>query len=102
MIDIDDIDREIERLEHTANTTYGNCERLAILYTVRDKYSGGSEKRAVQEYSYAAPLSEFVSAFKAAPIDQALSLMDEHMQTIAILYPKEYDTILRKLNEIRA
>lgn len=102
MIDLDEINREIERLEHDAKTTYGNCERLAILHTVRDRYSGETQKRAVQEHSFAAPASAFVEAFKAVPEDDALAVLDEHMQTIAILYPKEYNAIIRKLNEKKA
>lgn len=99
MIDLDEINKEIDRLEHDAQTTYGNCERLAILHAVRDRYGtdAKSEPRAVQEYSYAAPASEFVSAYKAAPEAEALALIDEHMQAIRLLYPKEYDTIMRKL-----
>ena len=102
MIDLDEIGREIDRLEHS-ETTYANCERLSVLYAVREQYGGAPKKRAVAErYSLAAaPSSEFISAFKAAPIDQALMLIDEHMEHIQLLYPKEYRAIVRKLNEMR-
>ena len=103
MIDLDEISKEIDRLEHDAQTTYGNCERLAILHAVRDRYGADAkaEPRAIQEYSYTAPASEFVSAYKSAPEAEALALIDEHMQTIRLLYPKEYDAILRKLHALQ-
>lgn len=99
MIDLDEINREINRLEHS-ETTYANCERLSVLYSVREKY-GGEEVKAVKEYSFAtAPKSDFITAFKKAPLDEALKIINEHMEYMQLLYPKEYSTILRKLENV--
>ena len=37
MIDIKEIEKEIEMLEKK-DTSYGTCEKLAVLYTVKDHY----------------------------------------------------------------
>lgn len=39
MIDIDEINEEIEKLEESECTTYPVCQKLAILYIVRDHFN---------------------------------------------------------------
>lgn len=39
MLDINEINKEIQILENCDHTTYPLCEKLAILYTVRDHYN---------------------------------------------------------------
>lgn len=41
MLDLEKINAEIKSLEETRCTTYGVCEKLAMLYTIRDHYAGG-------------------------------------------------------------
>lgn len=38
MLDIEEINEEIEKLENKEYLTYDICEKLAILYTVRNNY----------------------------------------------------------------
>lgn len=38
MIDIEEIEEEIKRLEDSDCTTYSICEKLSILYSVRDHF----------------------------------------------------------------
>lgn len=46
MLNIDEINKEINRLENCNCTTHGVCEKLANLYIVRDHFkSGVSEKK---------------------------------------------------------
>ena len=100
MLNYDEIREEIARLEHSP-TTYANVEKLAMLYQVINNAPDHSERSApIQNYSYApdSGSSEFVQTFKKAPIDDALKVIDEHMSAIAVLYPREYDAVLRKLN----
>lgn len=40
MINMDEINEEIEKLEQCNCTTYQVCEKLAILYTVRNNFKG--------------------------------------------------------------
>ena len=45
MLNIDEINKEIERLEKCDCTTYGVCQKLANLYIVRDHFKGGWEEK---------------------------------------------------------
>ena len=40
MIDLEEINEEIEKLENCGCTTYKICEKLAILYIVREHNAG--------------------------------------------------------------
>lgn len=42
MLNMDEINQEIEKLEHKDYTTYDVCQKLAILYTIRNNYKGGN------------------------------------------------------------
>lgn len=86
MIDYNEIDAEIERLENS-ETTYGNCERLSILYNVRN--NAAVKSRAIQ--------SEFLNTVESMPIDTVLKVLDEHFECIRIIYPKEYQSVLERL-----
>ena len=104
-MDIAEVEREIRRCE-ADKTTWGNCEKLAILYTVKDHYADSDKmveqpRRAMPQYSYAAapPVSEFIGAAANAPPDAMLKVLDEHMEAIKTLYPKEYDAVVRKLRD---
>lgn len=99
-MDIVEINEEITKLEK-ADTNYTNCGKLATLYTVKnglDIHSKSTQNVGSYGYSYASePESEFIQAFKAAPEQEALQVLDKHMQCIKALYPREYKTILNKL-----
>lgn len=98
-MDIREIETEIDRLER-ADTTYPNCGKLATLYTIRNEYASAQESNHQKSnYSYAsAPSSEFITAFLNADQNHAFRVLDEHMECIKALYPKEYIQIIRKLN----
>ena len=98
MLDMDEINREIDNLEH-GKTTYGTIERLALLYAVRDHAQSTTSPVEPLLYSYAEnPPSEFIAAFSGAEMPYALEVLDEHMDGVRILYPKEYAQVIRKLN----
>lgn len=91
MIDLNILDNEIERLE-ADDMNYQTCSRLADLYSVRDHY-----RPIYSKYSYSQ--SEFLQACGTAPYEAVLNVLDEHMQCINALYPKEYSAIIRKIKE---
>lgn len=41
MLNIDEINKEIDKLENCSCTTYSICQKLANLYIVREYYKGG-------------------------------------------------------------
>jgi len=97
-MDIREIKAEINRLENN-ETTYSNCSKLAVLYCVKDHLDDDTpEMKIAGAYSY--DQSEFLSAVSKAPIDQVLDILDEHMEAVQILHPKEYASVIRRIKEI--
>lgn len=99
-MDMNEIQSEIQRLED-ADTNYTNCGKLATLYTVRNGLR--PEEPHIDNYSYSyanAPIqSEFINICMAAGFETVLGVLDEHMECIKALYPKEYNSIIRKLKK---
>lgn len=98
MINLSEIENTILDLEQR-DTTYSVCERLAWLYIVRDHLSApvtrtAAERELTEQYSG----SDFLQAASGKPVDHVLRVIDEHMEAIRIIYPKEYDAIIQKLN----
>lgn len=45
MLNMDEINQEIEKLEGKDYTTYDICQKLAILYTIRNNYGGHANSK---------------------------------------------------------
>lgn len=104
MIDLNEINDEIARLEH-GNTTYAACEKLSVLYTVRSQLAAGEApekvERSISSYSYAsAPKSEFMQAVENAPLDGVMNVIDEHLEAVKALFPKEYNAVIKMIKEL--
>nr|DAV68950.1 MAG TPA: hypothetical protein [Caudoviricetes sp.] len=107
-MDLNEINAEIAKLE-AGGTNYAVCEKLACLYTVRDGLQNGRKpERAmnIDEYSYASnprqivldeSQTEFEKAAYSVPVDALISVMDEHMEAIRAIYPKEYTAVVERL-----
>lgn len=115
MIDLREIRETIDEIKRNGNTV-SQAERLALLYLAADhmeREEKDAQERYVFErgYSQAAellpktvevdPKSEFLSACNGAPIEGVLNVLDDHMDAIAVLYPKEYEAILQKIEELK-
>ena len=94
MIDIKEIEMEIQKLEQ-CETSYATCSKLADLYAVIDHF-----KKPKKEAAYSYGQSEFLTAVSTAPIDQVLELMDEHMDAIKILHPREYAAVIKRIKSL--
>lgn len=101
-----DLLETIEECRMVKRPTASTCQLMASCYTILDHLFPESSRSAdiapVQLYSMAPePVetggSEFVQAARAAGMTRLLDVMDEHMDCIRILYPKEYETIMRRL-----
>jgi len=98
-VDKNEIEANITSLKR-GSTTWSNVEKYALLCIARDNLN--SEEVPVQRqppsYSYAsAPDSEFTRAAREADFETLLDVLDEHMDAIRALYPKEYTAVLRKI-----
>ncbi len=93
-MDINEIEEEILKLESGA-TTFTNCQKLASLYIVRDYFNSIQAKTVRYEEE-----NEFVSVCKGISKEKIISVLNEHMEVIQILYPKEYNTLVNKLKGV--
>ena len=111
MLDKAEIRAEIARLEFE-ESSYSNYAKLADLYVIRDKMQGEESNgdRFVGYYSGApAPVpvepdtvgeygdSEFLLAVAGKDPARAWAIVDELMDTLAIVNRKVYDSVLRKI-----
>lgn len=101
-----DLLETIEECRMVKRPTASTCQLMASCYTILDHLFPESSRSAdiapVQLYSMAPESvetggSEFVQAARAAGMTRLLDVMDEHMNCIRALYPKEYETIMRRL-----
>lgn len=111
MIDLREIDETIDELKRHGNSIQA-AERLAMLYIARDYMIKEHTAQTMQGYAQAAAptstperastkrTSEFLEACDGAPIEEMLEVLDEHMEAIRILYPKEYDSIIMRIGEL--
>ena len=98
MLSIEEVERTILELEKR-DTTYATCERLAWLYIVHDHLT----QRIVQEKSRAAEMegSPFLAACSGAEISEILRVLNDHMEAVLVIYPKEYSAVVEKIKETK-
>nr|DAV43664.1 MAG TPA: hypothetical protein [Caudoviricetes sp.] len=110
-MDIDEINDHIHKLK-CGSTDWQSVEKLAALCTVRNELE---EKQAPAEmqtqalpstshpaaYSTKAnPQSDFVAAASSVPFGGLMQVLDEHMKAIKLVYPKEYELVIRKISDL--
>lgn len=98
--------REEELLEAIAecqgerNPNANTCRNLAAYYTILDHVRSVEAIKEVPTYSYAAEYegeSEFAKLTKGKSTVEILELMDELMDTLSVLNPRLYDSVIQKL-----
>lgn len=98
-----DLLETIEECRAVKKPTAATCQLMASCYTILDHLfpeTPRSVEPSAQMYSMAsAPESEFTEAAIKAGMKRTLEVLDEHMECIRALYPKEYRAILRMLEE---
>lgn len=110
MIDLREIRDTIDEIRRHG-TTVSQAEKLALLYIAAD-HMEREESAKTQEvpekmenrYSQAAApepenvrienKSEFLAACDGSRIEDVLRILNEHMEAIMVLYPKEYKKII--------
>lgn len=102
-MDAGEICREITRLQ-SSDTTLRNCELLAVLYTAQKCLQEATREPVPRFPMYSAKSepqgSEFVEAALNADYRGVLNVLDEHMEAIRVLYPKEYAAVMRKIRNL--
>lgn len=121
MITRRDVEEEIQRIE-SGPPTMQACERLAVLYFVRDNIgtSGSPAERSAPEYSARAapdpPVSytmapesadtlgrygdsDFLVAVDGRNPADVMAIMDELMTVILAIQPQLYHSVMRKIGD---
>lgn len=87
MLDMNEINEEIVRLENVEDMTMGTCEKLSVLYTVRNNQPSMARSSKC----------EIVSALQENKSDDIMKILEEHFEAVRVLYPKEYDLVLQRI-----
>lgn len=106
-MDIDEINEHIRKLK-CEETSWQSVNKLAALCTVRDEleeaHAPETQPQALPPTTYAAaystatePQSDFVAAASSVPFGGLMRVLDEHMKAIKLVYPKEYELVMRKI-----
>ena len=104
MTNLDIINDEIETLERK-EITYEIARKLACLYCVRDHMATGEVREVVSvaEEDETLPQetgSEFLQAVAGKKASDIMPIMDELMNSINVLQPRIYDSIMRKIANV--
>lgn len=90
MLTPSELRKEIQKLE-SEESSWTVVQRLSWLYTLRNNTS--SNEMTIDG-------SEFLSVASTKNIDRVMSVMNELMDTVKAVYPKIYNAVMKKLNEI--
>lgn len=104
MISIDEINKTILDLEQH-DTTFATCEKLAWLYIVRDHIDAtrvASNDAMTRETSPEMEGSEFLEAASRCDVASLLEVLNEHMNVVRALHPREYASLIDKIKETKA
>lgn len=99
MIDLHEIDAAIDEIRREGKSIQA-VERLAILYTARDYMQRETEQNERRMQPVTSPdeeVSEFRAACMGISFERIIDVLDEHMEAIKLIYPKEHDAIIRKI-----
>lgn len=99
-----DLLETIEECRAVRNPSASTCQLMASCYTILDHLYPESSRPVVPQMYSNAPMpddsgSEFVRVAKNAGLSKLLDVLDEHMDCIQALYPKEYAAIIRRLKD---
>ena len=117
MIDLREIRDTIDEIKRNG-TTVGQAEKLALLYIAAEhmereeaerskkaygnmerRYSRAAAPESRTEYVQVEPRSRFLEACNGAKMSDMLNVMNEHMEVIMVLYPKEYEAIIDRIKK---
>lgn len=103
MISLDAIETEIYDLESRGDTTYSLCERLAWLYIVRDHIRAGNSGVAALSGNRTGYMngSEFLELSSDVDFAALMEILNDHMEAVRVIAPKEYQSVMRKIGELR-
>lgn len=99
MIGLDDLNEEISALE-TQEPSYTTLERLASMYIVRDRLREAAQSDSMEPVKLSG--SEFLEACSGANMPSLFAILDEHMDAIKAIHPREYMALIGKINLLKS
>lgn len=105
MLDLNEVQEQINRRE-MGDTSWANCQALAILYSILDHHSRVTVVQKSSETSGSPSTgdlgtSEFLQAASGVSIGDLMTVLDEHMEALKVVFPKEYESVISKIRAIR-
>ena len=99
-MNVSEIEEEIAKLEK-ADTSWQNVQRLAWLYTVKDHLAADKTPVVANKVMQVMPTysGEFGEVVSGVSVDDIMSVLNEHMQVVKILLPKEYQAVIDKIRK---
>lgn len=99
MVSVEDVDREIMELERR-DASYSVVERLCWLYVVRDHLRADAGERT-EERTGDLGGSDFLVAASMVPLGDLMAVLDEHMESIRVSCPQEYESVIARIRALR-
>ena len=94
-VNLDEIRAEIAELEDNENI-YRRYESLSARYVILDHFTGGREEPKTQRLTG----SEFLEAASGVSYQDLMMLLDEHFETLRLLYPSSYSALIDKIRQL--
>lgn len=95
---LNEINNEIKQLE-PAEINVRNVQVLSSLYTIRENFS-----KSFVPTVYKMPElkgTELNEAVSGVQVTDLLDILNEHMQVVATLHPKEYKSVIDRIREAK-
>lgn len=105
MLSLKELDAAISELERKG-ASLSSCAKLADLYTVRDHLLDGPQMQAQysnwsrQEVLDAYGDSDFLMSIAGKPAAGVWCVMDELMETLMVVNPRVYDSVMRHIERL--
>lgn len=99
MVNLEIIEREINDIEASKDTTYRTCERLAWLYVVRDHLRPTQAPSDHRTQTIGG--SEFLELSSGVSYPALMGILDEHMSALAVVNPNQYQAIMQRIRSLR-
>lgn len=102
MITVQDLEMAIAECQGQRNPNANTCIKLAAYYTILRHMQGDEPKEQFPVYSFAAQATlnsdtEFAQRVNTSDLQKVLEVIDDLMTALAVLNPKLYDSVMRKL-----
>lgn len=112
MTNLDIVNEEISELERS-KINYQVAEKLAWLYIIRDHLTEPTDtvnapavvvSRETPAQQEQTPIfdtdSEFINTAYGVNVSELLDVLNEHMDVLKVVYPKEYAALMQKIDSL--